>query len=325
MTAGGAVPVRHQEFRVEVPGGVLHAVRSGRGPDVVLLNAGATDARMWAAEAEALAGRHRVTRYDDRGTGPHSTAPTGPWTYTADLLAVLDALGIGRAVLIGASDGGRKALDAALAHPERVAGLVLVGAAMHLPDLTEAEQPLYEELIAALRPRAEAVERGDLEAAIAVDLDVWCPRATPVVRAALTELYRASPAFLLGLPHPPEEPAHTGIAHLDRIDAPALVLTGEHDTPFTHLCHRRLAAGLPRVRAEVVPGADHLVNLSRPAEFARRVTAFLGGLRGGALDGSVDGSVDGSGAGWGLHPWPVAGLSSPAAPGTGSAAGPGAR
>ncbi|BAJ32580.1 MULTISPECIES: alpha/beta hydrolase [Kitasatospora] len=98
--------------------------------------------------------------------------------------------------------------------------------------------------------------------------------------AALADHYRASPGFLLGLPYEPLEPERPGIAHLDRIDTPALVLVGEHDAPYGHGCFRRLAAGLPRARAEVVPGADHLVNLTRPEEFARRLAAFLATLPG---------------------------------------------
>ena len=73
----------------------------------------------------------RVTRMDFRGFG-HSERPEGTFSHGDDVLAVLDALGLERPILVGASFGGRVALEVALARPDRVGGLVLAGAG--LPD-----------------------------------------------------------------------------------------------------------------------------------------------------------------------------------------------
>ncbi|MEV4611078.1 alpha/beta fold hydrolase [Kitasatospora sp. NPDC049258] len=256
---------------VKVPGGRIHTTRTGAGPDLVLLNAGSMDLRMWEPNLPTLTARHRVTRYDDRGVGHHSSRATEPWSCTADLLAVLDAWGIPRATLVGSSDGGRKALDFAVQHPDRVDRLVLVGCALHLPDPDPVERAAMDALLNALAPRSEAVARGDLAAAITADLDVWAARATPAQRAWLARIYAGSPDFLLGHPAEPLEPARPAITHLTEVQAPTLILVGEHDTPYTHRCAARISAGVPDARRRVVEGADHFINLTRPDLFHAHV------------------------------------------------------
>ncbi|MFC7216993.1 alpha/beta fold hydrolase [Streptomyces polyrhachis] len=265
---------------IQVPGGHLHSECAGEGTALVLLNAGSADLRMWESNMAALTARHRVIRYDDRNVGRHSSPAGAPWSYSADLLAVLDHWGVERATLVGASDGGRKALDFAVEHPERVERLVLTGCALALPHPDHAEQAALEALLTALVPRSEAVERGDLPAAVAADLAVWAPCLTPPQRARLAEIYADSPAFLQGSPVEPIEPNRPGIAHLAEIKAPVLVLVGSHDTPYTHHCAERIASGAPDADLIVVPAADHFINVSRPEDFHRLVLTATGATTG---------------------------------------------
>ena len=115
-------------FAVDVPGGALAADRwPGAGPTVVLLHAGVADRRGWTEVAGRLAATGLdVVAYDRRGFG--ATPPgDAPFTHLDDLRAVLDATAGDRpAWLVGNSMGGALALDAALALPARVAGLVLL-------------------------------------------------------------------------------------------------------------------------------------------------------------------------------------------------------
>lgn len=115
-------------FAVDVPGGALAADRwPGAGPTVVLLHAGVADRRGWTEVAGHLAATGLdVVAYDRRGFG--ATPPgDAPFTHLDDLRAVLDATAGDRpAWLVGNSMGGALALDAALALPARVAGLVLL-------------------------------------------------------------------------------------------------------------------------------------------------------------------------------------------------------
>ena len=109
---------------VDVPGGHLFAIDEGSGPPIVLLHAGVADLRAWDAMVEPLlAGGYRVVRFDTRGYGASTTEDVG-FSHRADVLAVLDSLGIGRAALVGNSRGGMIAFDTAIESPERVVAVV---------------------------------------------------------------------------------------------------------------------------------------------------------------------------------------------------------
>src|ERR1700761_1582957 len=96
----------------------------GDGPLLVLLHPGVGDSRIWDPVLPALAAKYRVIRYDARGFG-QSPAPTAKFSLLPDLVAVLDHYDIGRAAIVGCSQGGGTALGLALAQPERVPALVL--------------------------------------------------------------------------------------------------------------------------------------------------------------------------------------------------------
>ncbi|WP_457033945.1 alpha/beta fold hydrolase [Kitasatospora sp. P5_F3] len=258
----------------EVPGGRLRYTQQGEGPDLVLLNAGTTDLRQWEPNLAALTAAHRVTRYDDRGVGRYSSAITAPWSPVDDLRAVLDRAGVAGAVLVGSSDGGRKALDFAVEFPELVRGLMLVGSALHLPDPDPAEQADLDRLLTALEPRAAAAARADLAAAVAADLAVWGTRLDAGQRAWLADICAGSPGFYFGHPAEPLPPARPGIEHLASLTVPTLVAVGEYDHAFTHHCADRVASGLPGAHRVTVAGADHFVNVTAPATFAELVNSF---------------------------------------------------
>jgi pimeloyl-ACP methyl ester carboxylesterase len=111
--------------RLEVPGGTIAYEERGRGAPVVLLHEGIADRRMWNREFPLLARDHRVVRYDLRGYGG-SVPATAQFSFVRDLVAVLDAVGAQRPLIVGPSMGGRIALDLALAHPDRVGALLLI-------------------------------------------------------------------------------------------------------------------------------------------------------------------------------------------------------
>ena len=138
------------------------------------------------------------------------------------MLAVLDASGIERAVLVGASFGGRVALDLAASRPERIVGLVLAGAG--LPD--HLWSPEVEAFGAA---EDDALDAGDLDRATEVNVDFWLPDAPESVRAAIREQQRD--AFALQVGSDAEELLLTDdlTLRLAALEVPALVLVGESD------------------------------------------------------------------------------------------------
>src|SRR5436190_2455977 len=116
-----------QSAGVPAPGGGPWWVEHGGcGTPVVLLHGAGMDSRLWNFVFPELARHHVAIRYDARGLG-RSTPPAQPYWDVEDLAAILDHLGIDRAALVGVSMGGETALDFALARPERVTALALIG------------------------------------------------------------------------------------------------------------------------------------------------------------------------------------------------------
>ena len=175
------------EFEIEVGGAVITGAEAGDGLPVLFLHAGVCDHRMWHAQMEAVAaaGFHAVA-YDRRGYGD-TTSPDEPFSHLDDLLAVLDALDIHAAILVGCSMGGGLAVDFALAFPGRTIGLVLVGTSITGASsfVSDLEQPL-------VMAEEDAEERGDLDMLNKVQAHAWLdgPRsASGRVWGAARELF----------------------------------------------------------------------------------------------------------------------------------------
>jgi len=188
---------------------------------------------------------------------------------------VREALPDEPAVLIGTSLGGRIALELALETPERVAALVLVGAGLD-------GHRWSEEVEASWQAEEEAFERGDLDAAVDVNLRLWLagPRRTldeldPDVRGLAAEMQRN--AFELQTGHdlrmtPLEPPAST---RLRDVAVPTLVVTGDEDVRDMHEIADKLAAQIPGAERATIADTAHLPSLERPDDFDRVVLAFL--------------------------------------------------
>jgi 3-oxoadipate enol-lactonase len=252
---------------------------AGDGPAVVLIHAGVCDSRMWDPQWAAFARDHRTVRYDLRGFGRSELTP-GRYAHARDLANLLGELGVGRAALVGASFGGRVAMELAVARPDLVEALVVAGASLPGHDWSAPMRAFFAEEDAA-------VERGDLDAAVEANLRLWVdgqgrpPEAVdPEVRQRVGVMQRR--AFELQLPiyqdpeKDEEEELEPGWAdRLGTVWAPALVLVGEYDVADFHQFADRIAGELPRATAATVAGAAHLPSMERPADFNQRALAFL--------------------------------------------------
>ena len=173
---------------VDVNGARLWVEQEGDGPAVLFVHGGLGDSRLWAPQAHALASRFRTIRYDLRLWG-RSESPAMAFSPVEDLIGVLDALDVERAALVGLSLGGGLALDAAHAHPDRVWALAhIAGGVTGMP-----ANPYTPEQEAAFDA---ALERGDLDSAMEIDLAVWAPLGAD---DELRELWRSTPDAL-GVP-----------------------------------------------------------------------------------------------------------------------------
>jgi len=138
---------------VAVPGGSLHTVVDGEGPPILLVHAGIVDLRAWDPLVPFLVDAgYRAVRYDTRAFG-RSTTEDVDFSNRADLRAVLDAFGIGRAAFVGNSRGAMIALDTILESPERAvafAFLAVVGG-LDTSDTQAAARRLEEAVPGARR------------------------------------------------------------------------------------------------------------------------------------------------------------------------------
>jgi pimeloyl-ACP methyl ester carboxylesterase len=241
----------------------------GAGSALVLVHAGVADARMWEPLLPALAPAHRVVRYDMRGFGrTRSAAGTfAPWR---DLAGLLDALGIERAHLVGASYGGQVALELAATQPDRVASLVLLAPA--LPDMEPTPQ-----LQAFADAEDAAIEDGQIDDAVALNVDMWAGASAPEVRELVADMQRTAFELQLREGAEPDELDPPVSARLAAIAAPAAIAIGDRDVADFTTVAERLIAGLPHASLHHVADAGHLLALDRPAAVARLVAAHLGG------------------------------------------------
>lgn len=240
---------------------------AGSGPPVVLVHGALLDRRQWAPQ-QPLAGRFTLVRYDTRWHG-RSSGAASPYRAAEDLAEVLDAAGFSRASIVGLSNGSRIALDFALAHPERVARLVLVS-----PDL-DGYRPVAPAAFWA--PLMAALRAGDADSAARVlaasPVMAVGDRDTAWVRAMVRDharIFRQDPRLELR-GNPP------AIRRLHEISTPVLVVTGDQDLRDIRLAADTLAAGIQTARRVTLPGAGHLLTISAAQSFNRLVEAFLAG------------------------------------------------
>lgn len=246
-------------MHVDVNGARLWVEEAGDGPAVLFVHGGLGDSRLWEPQATALADEFRTIRYDLRYFG-RSESPGVTVNMVDDLVGVLDALEVERAALVGLSLGGGIALDATLAHPERVWALAHVaGGASGFPlELDPETEAAYE----------AAVERGDLDAAMEIDFAIWAPLG---VDDRIRELWRATPDAR-GVPdgadfvqRPPVQ------GRLGEISVPTLFLLAQHDPEQLRMTAAAIAGEIMSGVRLVEVESDHYLTLREP----ERVTALL--------------------------------------------------
>ena len=273
--SGGRVPAsRLRPAVVRVGRLELRTVRSGRGTPVVLLHGFGESLTAWRSVFTQLSENADVIALDLPGHGLSSKPASGYATdsLAADVGGALDAMGVGRAVLVGHSLGGAVAAAVALRAPDRVLGLVLVDPAIAVassllpdsstgPSATEALRAAIAEY-EVQRSRFNSVhDRGwlretDSELAYVPAGD---PAYGPALRAVLSEF-----DFHYITPE-----------RARQLDVPVLLIWGSLDPLLPVEGGRRLAAELPRARLAIIPRCWHRPHVERPDTVAALVAAFV--------------------------------------------------
>lgn len=217
--------------------------------------------------ATALAESYRALAPDIRGHGSASDAEP---VALAAVLADLDAIAPERFALAGYSMGGRIALHAALAMPERVERLILIGASPGIDDPTEREE----------RRRADEALADEIEASTIEDFATrWAqtPLLAGLGPAALARAHadrlRSTPAGLARALRGLGTGALPSLwDRLDELAMPVAIVVGERDQKFRAIADQ-MTERLPQARLEVVAGAGHAVHLEVPARVAEVIAA----------------------------------------------------
>jgi pimeloyl-ACP methyl ester carboxylesterase len=259
---------------VNVRGAELYYEEHGRGEPLVLVPGFGTGLWIWYRQVPAFAERFRTIVFDPRGVA-RSAAADEPFTMrdlADDLAALLEALKVERAHVLGASFGGFIAQEFALAHPARTRSLVLCctsyGGAGHRPPAPETlaaiastkglntEERVRENLLLAFSPRFVEEYPDEVERVINL-------RAANVVpeHAYLRQL-QAAVAF-------------DAAARVGAINVPTLVITGDADVIVPHENSLNLAAAIPGATLRVIDGGSHAFFIEQSEEFNRAVVEFL--------------------------------------------------
>jgi 3-oxoadipate enol-lactonase len=263
-----------KERAFELPGGFTRMVVMGEGPALLLLPPIPGYKEAYVACAFLLARRFRVVTYDLRS----EFGGRPPWeALLDDLRRVAEAVAPGLAAVAGHSLGGALAQRFALAHPERVAGLVLSSSFARVVTPRSQWRARFLEQPAVLAALRFLPERRALAAAqrlAARGRWVFDPRCDRHVLGLVRHGVRHLP---LGLAASRVRLAfdHDARADLPRLRCPALVIAGERESVSYRAAAEELARLLPRARLALSPGCGHLHPLSNPEWFAETIGGWL--------------------------------------------------
>ncbi len=252
---------------------VIHYEIEGRegAPVVTLSHSLACSLRLWDQQMPALGDRFRVLRFDTRGHGA-SSAPPGPYDLemlTADLIGLLDRLGIARTHFVGISMGGMIGQVLACRYPHLLDRLVLASTTCRVPPETA---PLWEE-------RIRAAQNGGMEALAPDTLKRWLsdefrrdhPQWSEKIRRMILDTpvdgyigcSRAIGAFDIS-------------GELGIVVAPTLVVAGSRDESTPVSAAMAIRERIEGARLALMPGALHLCNIEACEAFNRTIPDFLG-------------------------------------------------
>ncbi len=238
---------------------------------IVLVHGVGHDLTYWDRQIEALSRSYNVVAFDLPGHG-RSTGKPGDWSfeYTTSLLAkLIEHVSTAPVHLIGISFGSMIAQPLALARPDLLRSLTLIGTA----------SKFSEEVRGALRARAQTIRSQGMTAVLASSLERWF---TPETRSQRPDIIDRLTKTVLG-----DDPAHQAaiwdlIASLDvrerlgELRCPTLVLVGEQDASTPPAVAKDVAAAILNAELQVLPKTAHIVTVEAPEVVNRAILTFLG-------------------------------------------------
>jgi len=255
----------------ELTGGVsLFYHDEGQGEPLLLIHGFPLSGELFQPQRAGLSHRFRVITPDLRGMGRSDSLPDADdyamSTYADDLAALLDALGIGQAIVGGMSMGGYVAFAMLRRHPDRVRGLILFDTKA-AADTAEARTGRYKMMQQARDEGVGAIA----DAMLPKMLSERTRAEQPELARWLRELMAANPVDgIVGALHAlAERPDSSPL--LPTINIPTLVVVGSEDPITPPAVAQEMADAIPGAELLVVDGAAHAANLERPEEVNARI------------------------------------------------------
>ncbi len=272
VISSSPAPVRRKGFLTR-PDGRIYFEVTGSGPAIVFAHGLGGNYLSWWQQIPSFQDSHTCVTFSHRGFFP-SDAPADPSLYAADLLALIDHLGLDRISIVAQSMGGWTAVDFAFACPERLDAMVLASTSGAI-DPRQAGPDVAEPL-AAWTAKAQATHAQGATSGIHAAMGERGAAEQP----ALHYLYRAVDELSTDLDKE-DVRARLGAARirpasdLAAIKTPTLWLTGAEDLVFPSFVAPLMASGMAHARHVEVNDAGHSVYFEHAADFNRIVAAFL--------------------------------------------------
>ncbi len=267
---------------VTLPSGItLNYVRSGAGPALIFIHGAMGDWRSWGPQWQAFLPHFDCVtysrRYSDPNPNPMNTRSHNALVDAEDLLGLMDALGIEKAVLVGSSYGGFTALATGLKAPARVQAIVAVEAPMmrYAQMTSEGAATAQAFLKTSALPAREAFERGDNEKAVQIltgGIVGRDPQEIPpeVMARRMRNVQAARSLALSDDEFPLLDPKA-----LAQLPMPILLMSGAQTAPVHAAIFANVSNVLDRARVRIVEGAGHSVSQQKPQVFNKEVLSFL--------------------------------------------------
>ncbi|WP_416882601.1 alpha/beta fold hydrolase [Marivita sp.] len=267
---------------VELPtGATLNYIRDGAGDPLVFIHGAMGDYRSWRPQWTHFTTRFDCISYSRRYSFPNpnelTTHDHNALVDAADLEALLDALSLDSAILVGSSYGGFTALAMAARAPERVKAVVSVEAPMmRYAALTEEGTLISEAFLEnAARPARAAFIRGDDVEGVRLLTGGISGRAPEAIPAAVLDRRMTNVRAARSLALSDDEFPWIEPERLAALQMPILLMSGAETAPVHAAIFRNLCTAMPQAKVRIIPRSGHSVSQEQAEQFNSEVMAFL--------------------------------------------------
>lgn len=251
----------------------IHYNHYGTGFPLVFLHGFSANAWLWAFQAPVLAHRYHCIVIEARGHGLSSKPLSGYsiQDMAADDAAALAALGVDRAILVGNSMGGMRAMQMSLDYPRLVAGNVIVSSTTNLSRYADAD-----EFIASLHDNYQAAADAIVERCFSARTRRERPEVCAMIRNNFLNEAGLPRRVVFGCLEDPNGVWRWDITdRLKDITQPTLILAGEEDRATPVEANRFLADHIPGAELRVIKDVGHCYEMESPLDFNRELEGFV--------------------------------------------------